>query len=105
MDFSKADEFSLLKNVKISLRALNGSSEAATMWIYDIIGYSTEYTNEELREFIEDERDKIKYDDINDSSSTWKRYLIVSGILAATAVLGFVFILIVQKNNKSKRKE
>lgn len=105
LDFSKADEFSLLKNVKISLRALNGSSESATMWIYDIIGYSTEYTNEELREFIEDERDKIKYDDINDSSNTWKRYLIVSGILAATAVLGFVFILIVQKNNKSKRKE
>ena len=105
LDFSKADEFSLLKNVKISLRALNGSAEDATMWIYDIIGYSAEYTSEELLEFIEDERDKIKHDDINNSSNIWKRYLIVFGILIGTAVLGFAFILTVQKNNKNKRKE
>lgn len=105
LDFSQANEFSLLENVKISLRSLDNSPETATMWIYDIIGYSTEYTSDELSEFIEDERDKIKHDEESRSSNYWKPYLIVIGVLASTAILGFVFILIVQKNNRSRRKE
>lgn len=105
LDLSDATEFSLLKNVKISLRSLDDNSNGATLWIYGIDGYSEKYSSSELRTLIENERSKIKLDEKSSTQVNWKMNITIIIILATTSLLGFALILIIQKNNRGSRKE
>ena len=103
LDMSKAKSFSLLDSVKISLRSLDGSVDNASLFIRDITGYSKNFSNQELGDFIEKERDKQKYHNLDSEYSVWFKIGFVALIISLSAALGFLFILFIRKN--SRRKE
>ena len=105
LDMTKAKEFSLLESVKISLRSLDDSVDSATLCIRDITGYSKKYSNKELNEFVEKERDKQKYHNSDDGYGFWFKFGVVAAIISVSAIFGFILILFIKKNSRSRRKD
>lgn len=105
LDLSSTEGFSALKSVKFSIRSLDDTANSCSMWIYDIIGYSTVYTNEELEAFVAEERDKNK-SDVSESSEKdkLKKLIFILIIITVSALLGFALVLILQRNSRRKRE-
>ena len=102
---SKAKDLSMVESVKIAVRCLDDSSDNCTLWIDSITGISKKYNSNKLNDLIENERDKQKYGDSIDDSNDIIRITFVALIIVFVAILGFILILILQKNNHHKRKE
>lgn len=105
LDMSKAKDLSMVESVKIAVRCLDDSSDNCTLWINSITGISKKYNSNKLNDLIENERDKQKYGDSIDDSNDIIRITFVALIIVFVAILGFILILILQKNNHHKRKE
>ena len=106
LNMTKAKDFSLLDGVKISVRSLDDSVDSCTLSIKNITGYSKKYSDSKLNDFIKEERDKQKH--INNSEedvNLWIRISFVTVLILISGILGFVLLLIVQKNNRSRRKD
>jgi hypothetical protein len=101
---TNAKDFSLLNSVKISLRSLDDSVESSTLCIRSITGYSKKYTNQELKDFVEKERDK-QHNNNDADYSFWFKFGVVAIIIVASAIFGFILILFIKKNNPYRRKE
>lgn len=93
-----------LKGIKISVRTLDGSADNCTLAISSITGHSKKYNSKELSTLIAKEREKQSNND-SGASNVWLRTAFVAVIILALAALGFILILILQKNNRGKRKE
>lgn len=106
LDFSNAEEFSILENVKISIRSLDDKVNACSLWLYDVVGYSTEHNSDKLQRLIEEEREKIKQEK-NEEIIIQQRETIVFVvvIIAVSAVLGIVLSFLLQRNGKAKSNE
>lgn len=105
LNMTQAKEFSLLKSVKISIRSLDDSADSCALSISKIKGYSKNYTNKELTSLIEKERDKQKHNALNEEYELWFKITVVLVIILIFAILGFIFIFIIQKNSRAKRKD
>ena len=105
LNMSKAKDFSLLNGVKISVRTLDDTVDSCTLSIGNIIGYSKKYNSKELTSLIEKERDKQKNNNLSDDYNLWFKIASVTIIILISAILGFVLILILQKNSRSRRKD
>ena len=104
LNMSEAKDFSLLESVKISLRSLDDSTNNATICIRNIKGYSKKYTNQELNDFVERERDK-QHNSKDSDYSFWFKFGVVAAIISISAIFGFIFIWFIKKNSRAKRKE
>ena len=104
LNMTNAKDFSLLNSVKISLRSLDDSVESSTLCIRNITGYSKKYTNQELKDFVEKERDK-QHNNNDADYSFWFKFGVVAIIIVASAIFGFILILFIKKNNPYRRKE
>ena len=104
LDMTNAKDFSLLKSVKISVRCLDETVDSCSLSIHNITGYSLEYDDDQLKELIEKERDK-QNEDSDSEISWWLRFAIVAIVISASALIGFIFILILKKNSRVRRKE
>ena len=105
LDMTNVKDFSLVDSVKISIRSLDNTVNNCTLCIHDIKGYSEKYNNEELKSFIEKERDKQKHANINSTYALWWRIGFVVLIIAISAIFGFILIFILQRNSRNKRKD
>ena len=106
LNMSSIKDFGLLEAVKISVRCLDESVDNCTLSIKNITGYSKKYNNNALKELIEKERDKQKQS--NNSEEEFDllyRIGFVAIIILISAILGFAFVLILQKNSRGRKKE
>jgi hypothetical protein len=67
-------------------------------------GYSKKYTNQELNDFVERERDK-QHNSEDSDYSFWFKFGVVAAIISISAIFGFIFIWFIKKNSRAKRKE
>lgn len=104
LDMTSAKDLSALKSVRISVRCLDDTVDSCSLSIYNIVGYSTEYDDEQLRDLIEEDRDK-KNEDSSSEISIWVKIGVVAALILLSALLGFILILILKKNSRSKRRE
>ena len=105
LDMTSAKDFSLLENVKISVRSLDDAADIAVLSIRDITGYSKKYSNVELSDLIKREREKQKYDATTTQYSFWYKFIVVTVIIAISVFLGFILIILIRKNSRSKKRE
>lgn len=104
LDMTGVKDFSALKGVRISVRCLDDTVDNCSLSIHNIVGYSTEYDDDQLRDLIEEERDK-KNEDSNSEMNLWVRIVVVAVVILLSALVGFIFILILKKNSRARRKE
>ena len=90
LDLSNIAAFGTVGNIRISVRSLNSDVERCSLWLYEINGYSTKYTDEELNTLISNERNKIK----NDSSVAEEIFSMRNIIFAVAIVLISALLLI-----------
>ena len=87
------------------IRSLDNTVDNCSLWIYDITGYSTVYSNEELQKFIAENRDKIKNDTHEKTTKEKIETLIfILVIILVTAFFGFALVFIIQRNHKRKKE-
>ncbi len=95
---------------KIGVRPLDGDRSDYSLWIYDIVGYSTEWRSEELSDMIEAERLRIRdlgHSD-DDVGSGYERLWMVIGIVAVILMIGvgvFIFLRPNEENPHEERSE
>ena len=104
LDMTDVKDFSTLKSVRISVRCLDDTVDNCSLSIHNIVGCSTEYNDEQLRDLIAEDRDK-KNEDSNSEISLWVRIGVVAVVVLLSALVGFILILILKKNSRAKRKE
>ena len=93
LDLSDYTSFGSVDNLKIFVRALDGNAEKCTLLLYDITGYSTEYSSDELKNLIYEEREKTHDEsDGNKQALPWKNIVIAAGIVLVTAIFGAAII-------------
>ena len=90
LDLSGIAAFGTVDNLRISIRPLNSDVEHCSLWLYEINGHSTQYTDEELNTLISNERNKIK----NDSSVAEEIFSIRNIVIAVAIVLISTLLLI-----------
>ncbi len=93
--------------IKISVRCLSGESEALSLWLYELNGYSDEYTSEELVKLIEASRRNIRGEKENDDGSfDYTLIITVAGIMFAIgAVAVGLFMVFRRENDYEKNKD
>ena len=105
IDISNIQGFSSLESVKFMIRSLDNAVDNCSLWIYDITGYSTVYSNDELQKFIAENRDKIKNDTHEKTTKEKIETLIfILVIILVTAFFGFALVFIIQRNHKRKKE-
>lgn len=97
--------FSSLESVKFVIRSLDNTVDECSMWIYDVVGYSTVYSNEELQEFVEENRDKSKHETQEKTPiEKLKKFIFIFIIILITAFFGFALVFILQGNHRRKKE-
>ena len=105
IDISDIPGFSSLESVKFIIRSLDNTVDNCSMWIYDVVGYSTVYSNEELQEFIEENRDKSKQETQEKTPiEKIKKFIFIFIIILITAFFGFALVFILQGNHRRKKE-
>ncbi len=75
---------------KLSIRPLNGDASKTTFWLYSVIGYSSEYTNDTLKSLIEEERMRIRNQatENDNDTSAWEKHGIALTIGVVILIIG-----------------
>ncbi|MBE6545856.1 MAG: hypothetical protein E7668_00255 [Ruminococcaceae bacterium] len=98
---------SMVDYIKIGCRMLSEEPTAFTLNLYDVIGYSTVYSSEDLNTLIEAERAKIRNqqelsDDGSDGASlTW----IIFGVLLAVSAVGVGLFMFFRKTEEARQRD
>lgn len=91
---------------RISVRALDGNTEEASLWLSDIVGYSTELDSEHLSDKIMEERARIRNlsdaDDSNDGGGLWS--FVAIGVLILVIGIG-VFVCVRPSEDSKEHRE
>ena len=106
IDLSKATNLTTLDSIKISLRSLDDSVDSCSLWLYDVTGYSEDHTSDELKTLIENEREKAKQeqDDQTDVDHRKTMFLVI-GIVAFATLLGIVLLMLLRRNPKARVRD
>ena len=107
VDISKCATANTIDFIKISVRSLDGRSEACSLYLHEICGLSNEYTSDELNALIHAEREKIK--DLDEEASSAKisaQWFLAIGVVLVTGVLGVaIFIGFIREDKPSDEKD
>ena len=101
-DFA-ADE-NTTKYVKISVRAINPTTDKYDLWLYDMLGISDEYTSEELDALVRASRNALSLKDDEENVRTTIIYVIVFIILLLAAVVGGVIFIVLHKEDSARSR-
>ncbi len=92
---------------KIGVRPLGEQDGTYSLWVYDIVGFSTEYTSEELGDLIETERLRIRNlgnsDDGNDKDRV--RPWMYVAVAVVIVMIGIVVFLLLRPTDENAHKE
>lgn len=107
LDLSAFSETNMSDYWRISVRPLDDRTSEYALWLYDVIGYSTEYDTDELSDLIESERLRIRNlenpTDENDDSGA--NLWMMIGVVGIVLLLGiFVFILLRVKDENRQEE-
>ncbi len=107
LDLSSYSSANMSDYWRISVRPLDGESGDYSLWIYDIVGYSTEWSSEELREQIEAERLRIRNLDHPDDGTGggYERLWIVVGIVGVALMIGIGIFILLRPHDDGGREE
>ncbi len=101
-DFSSAF---MADNLRITVRCLTDSTQECVLWLYDLSGYSEEYTSEQLSTLIEEQRRKIRNPD-GDDDEGWNSGMIITIVGVALAIIAVgIGLFMVFRSNDTKKKE
>ena len=92
---------------RISIRPLSGESKEYSLWIYDIVGYSTEYGDAALAEKIEEERLRIRNLENADDGHDGKNETVwmIVGIVGVVLMIGIGVFILLRLNDDGEREE
>ncbi len=93
--------------IKIGTRMLSVEPSSYTMALYDVIGYSTAYSSDELNTLIEEERARIRNqeDSSDDGSGVGSLTWIIFGVLLAVSAVGGGLFLFFKKSEENRRDD
>ena len=107
LDLSKYVSLHMSDYWKIGVRPLGEQDGAYSLWIYDVVGFSTEHSSEDLEDLIEAERMRIRNlgihdDDQNNNGVRPWMYVVVVAVLL---LVGVVLFLLLRSSNEHDPKE
>jgi len=107
LDLSSYSTFGMVDNIKILVNSLQEESVSANLWLYGISGYSTQYSDDELRALILEEREKIdgSYDNIEESVSYNSMIIAAVVIVLSAALITFVTFSFRRSGKNGERSE
>ena len=93
--------------IKIGTRMLSAEPSSYTMALYDVVGYSTVYSSDELNTLIEEERARIRNqeDPSEDGSGVGSLTWIIFGVLLAVSAVGGGLFLFFKKSEEKPRDD
>ena len=104
-DISSLDKRELMDNIKLSIRPLTHNTQSCSVWLYELSGYSSEYTSEELADKIEEQRNRILgVEGVSDSSSK-RVFLSVLGVVFVIAIVGLGLFTVFGREGSEKDTE
>ena len=94
---------------RISVRPLGESTDSYSLWIYDIVGYSDQWTSEELADLIEAERLRIRNLDHSDDDNNQIKEMIltvlgIAGVILLIGVSSFIFLRSGEKERQNENE-
>ena len=92
--------------LKIGVRPLNGQNGDYSLWIYDIVGLSTEWSSEELEDLIAAERLRIRNlsNDDDEIDKKNERLWTIVGILVVMVMVGIGLFIFLRPTDEHGRK-
>jgi len=96
--------------IKLSSRSISGRSDEYSVWLYNMVGYSDTYDNDDLERIISEDRANIRNqtDDNNDGTQDNIFYWIVFGIIILAITIGGIMFTVIRREDnviKVRRKE
>jgi len=92
---------------RISVRPLDGDHHEYSLWISDIVGYSTEYSQTALEELIHAERLRIRNLDntADDDNGSRETFWMIVGIVGVVAMIGIGVFILLRMNDEGGHEE
>jgi hypothetical protein len=107
MYFNIADFASkeLTEHIKIGVRPLSEDTEHVSVWIYNIMGYSTEYDSDTLATLIEQKRMEIRNENTdNRGGFNYTAIITVVGIILAMAAVAVGLLIVFRRDEESSQR-
>ena len=106
IDVSKCVTANTIDFIQISVRSLDGVSDACSLSLYEISGLSNEYTSDELKNIVHAEREKIREENEDDEDGlVFSQIILGIGIVLVTGVLGIAVFLGFRREDKDIDKK
>ncbi len=99
VDLSQYSSFGNVESVRISVCAMDGSQQDFNLWLYEISGYSTEYSSSELENLILFDRDKMNTEAGETGGLTVERIILIAIIVTVASVLGIGTLIILRRSH------
>ena len=95
----------LTEHIKIGVRPLSEDTEHVSVWIYNIMGYSTEYDSDTLATLIEQKRMEIRNENTdNRSGFNYTVIITVVGVILAMAAVAVGLLIVFRRDEESSRR-
>lgn len=102
IDLSEYVHKYMIETIKVSVRSLDGTAPEATLWMYDIFGFSNNYSSTQLKDFILLERDKIRNPvEEEEAVSLIGTVAIPIAVVIVTGAIGFGLFASFRRDDKS----
>ena len=107
MDLSPYSQAHMADYWKISVRSLDGDADSVSVWVYDIVGYSTDLDSDALREAILAERARIRNlsGDAAQTDSADDLWTVLAIVVLILVIGVGVFIGIRSQDNTEKERD
>ena len=92
-------------HIRISVRPLTQSTEKCTVRVYELCGYSNDYSNEELASLIEQHRAALRNTKADDDSGAYKTIISIICIVFALVAVGAGLFMAFRKEDNERREE
>ena len=104
-DISSVDKRELMDNMKLSIRPLTQDAQSCTVWLYELSGYSSDYTDEELALKIEEQKNKLLGIQNEEESSGKRIFLSILGLALIMTTVGVGLFMIFGRDASDKDTE
>lgn len=104
LDMSEYNTEQLAQYIQIRTRVLAGDGGSYAFSLQNVTGYSTEYTSEQLRSLVEEERQRIRNqsEPSDEEAGGGEAVWIIAGILLAVTAIGIGVLTMFRKEEEKK---
>ena len=104
-DVSEYAAENLANYLTFSVKSVTEDSDSLSVWIHDVKGYSSEYSSDELRVLVENERNEIRnFADTDAVGFNYKIVIIIVAVTFAAFSLGIGLMILFRRDDTSKRE-